>query len=227
MANVYAHSRTEDEFDEPDYSASQSGYAVRTYEDAPYADTFGWAPTLRLGATEIPDASRLGMQTRRDMRPDPSRPPEDHYNALEAEERGRHNVEHIDRMLSEVKSGPGYINPAMGANRWARNPRETPPPENRVTQVMHPVMYFFTRPFDQRFARKFTGIHFSMADHRRTYDVLGMAPAKTRRNTFRLEPAPWDTDLVDMPAPDVAPNIAPVPGIAALRSNGGGSWRLT
>jgi hypothetical protein len=41
-----------------------------------------------------------------------------------------------------------------------------------------------------------------MADHRRNYEILGMAPARSRRNTYRMEPAPWDLDVVDMPSTD-------------------------
>lgn len=228
MPNAYAHSRTEDEFATPEYPEVGNGYAVPT-GDAPYNDEFGWAPTLRLSPQGIPDGSRLGSQPRRDLRPEPDRPPEEFWRRYDTDDRERHSVEHITTNLGELKARPGDINPALGANRWARNPRETPPPENRVTQRAHPVMYFFTRPFDQRFKRSLTGVHFSMADHRREYEVLGMAPAKTRRNTFRIEPSPWDTDIVDMPAPDTTPDLSPVPGIAVNYGSASGdrSWRLT
>lgn len=42
--NPYAHSRNEPEFDTPAYSESQNGYAAPLTSDAPYNDTFGWAP---------------------------------------------------------------------------------------------------------------------------------------------------------------------------------------
>jgi len=52
-----------------------------------------------------------------------------------------------------------------------------------------------------------------MADHRRNYEIGGMQPATSRRNTFRIEPTPWDTDIVDMP-----PNVAPVAAQARIQS---------
>jgi hypothetical protein len=36
-----------------------------------------------------------------------------------------------------------------------------------------------------------------MADHRREYPILGMAPVNSRRNTYRVEPTPWDINIVD------------------------------
>jgi hypothetical protein len=95
---------------------------------------------------------------------------------------------------------------------------------------MNPRTYFFWRPFEtnqpKMGARRLNGIHFSMADHRRDYEILGMEPAKTRRNTYRLEPTPWDTNLVDYPPEDNTPaNRGTVPGEASHYSTR--SWRLT
>ncbi len=225
MPNPYAHSRTEDEFAAPIYAESVSGYAVPTLSDAPYNDEQGWAPALRPGPNGIPDASRMGTIPRRDMRPEPDRPPEEFWRRLDADDASRHSVEHIDSMPGEVKTRPGDVDPSRGAFRWAPNPRSVPPPESRLSMRMHPVTYFFTRPFDQTVARRFNGLHFSMADHRRDYEILGMAPVRSRRNTYRIEPTPWDADIVDMPAPDPTPDIEPVPGIA-VDYDGGRSWRL-
>lgn len=218
--NPYAHSRTESEFDEPVYSESQNGYAASLTSDAPYNDEFGWAPKLRVSPEGIPDASRLGIQPRRDLYVKPEYPTEDPRNLdqlRDQDEKRRESVTQTVIMPTEQKFRPGDADPALGANRWARNPREIPPPESRVTQKLIPVMRFFTRPFGTNTAkvgaRDLNGIHFSMADHRRDYDILGMAPVKTRRNTYRLEPTPWDTDIVDMPAPDDSPDIAPVAGL--------------
>ncbi len=227
MPNAYAHSRTEDEFATPEYPESVNGYAVPLLSDAPYNDDFGWAPKLATSPIGVPDGSRIGVQPRRDYRPDPGRAPEEFWRPLDADDAERHSVETITEMPGEVKARPGDINPGLGANRWARNPREIPPPEPRLSMRMHPVTYFFTRPFDQGIARRFNGLHFSMADHRREYETLGMAPAKTRRNTFRLEPSPWDTDIVDMPPPDPTPDIQPVPGVAVSDYGSGRTWRLT
>jgi len=99
----------------------------------------------------------------------------------------------------------------QGDRRWADNPRRDPVPLTRPTGLASPSMYRFYRPFDQLnrpyddvvvgTARDLNGQHFSMADHRRTYDILGMAPQKTPRNTYRLEPTPWDDHMVDTPHP--------------------------
>jgi hypothetical protein len=58
------------------------------------------------------------------------------------------------------------------------------------------------RPFAKDAAWLFDGSHFSMADNRRAYDILTMAPVPHRRNTYRVEPSPWDTDIVDMSGTD-------------------------
>lgn len=55
-------------------------------------------------------------------------------------------------------------------------------------------------PFDQGMKRRFTGVHFSMADMKRDYPIGGMLPASvSRRNTYRLDPLPQDLGNVDMP----------------------------
>lgn len=99
------------------------------------------------------------------------------------------------------------INP--GDRRWADNPRLNVPNEPRPTSGQSPSDFKFMRPFDQLnrpyddvvvgSSRHLTGMHFSMADHRREYEILGMAPAKTGRNTYRLTPEPWDEHIEDLP----------------------------
>lgn len=203
--NAYATSRTEAEFGEPDYAEMDPRYAVPPLErDAPYNDEFGWAPALRLSPASIPDTTRLGTEPLRDYRPTPVRPPEEFWRRNDRNKARRHSIEQIDANgWDETKTGTGHASPERGAFRWAPNPTSTPPPENRVTQRMAPRGYTFWRPFGTNTpkisTRLFNGMHFSMADHRREYDIYGMAPARTARNTYRLEPAPWDTDLVDMP----------------------------
>jgi hypothetical protein len=42
--------------------------------------------------------------------------------------------------------------------------------------------------------------HISMADHRRDYPIYGMRPqGGVGRNTYRLDPRPWDEDLYNPP----------------------------
>lgn len=189
----------------PVYAVPQHGaYGVPSIESgSPYTDTFGWGPQLRTSTTDVPSAQRLGTVPRRDFRPDPVRPPQEFYDRLDKDDRMRHSVETVDADGWTESKG---IFPSD--RRWADNPRRTPPAESRVTQVMAPSTYLFTRPFDQHSARTLNGTHFSMADHRRNYEILGMAPARSTRNTYRIEPPPWDLDIVDVPA-TVEPDIVP------------------
>lgn len=184
----------------PTYVVPQMGaYGAPTLDEgAPYTKEFGWGPKLRTSPTEIPSAQRLKTIPRWDFRPDPVRPPEEgFYDNRDADTEQRHSVESID---ADGWSTPAGINP--GDKRWADNPRRTPPPEPRLTNRMAPRSYTFTRPFDQHAARQFNGEHFSMADHRRNYEILGMSPVRTMRNTYRIEPTPWDENIVDMPPSD-------------------------
>lgn len=183
--------------DVPDYSVPQHGaYAVPSLEtgDA-YNDEFGWAPrSLRPSSVETPSAQRLRTIPRYDYRPNPVRPAEEWYGRNAQDEFDRHSVEHQDADGWTESKGI-----ASSDRRWTPNPRSTPPDESRLTQQMAPSSYQFTRPFDQHSARQLNGSHFSMADHRRNYEILGMAPVTSRRNTYRIEPTPWDTDIVDLP----------------------------
>lgn len=97
--------------------------------------------------------------------------------------------------------------------------------EPRPTLAMGPNTYSFERPFDARMERQFNGEHFSMADHRRTFDIYGMAPAVRARNTYRIDPGPTDRDITDMPPQDnYRPQYAQAPD--APVSSVERSWRL-
>ncbi len=226
-ANPYAHSRTEDFSDQPEYAEQQfNSYAVPDLdEDAPYNDEFGWSPSLRLSSEGIPDDARLGTRPLRDFYPDGGRSPEQFYGSRDADEKKRESVTDQDANGWNELKGIG------SERRFAPNPREIPPPENRVTQQMAPRSYFFWRPFGHGLPkagtpRNFNGQHFSMADHRRNYEIGGMAPASSRRNTYRIEPTPWDSDIVDVP-PDVSPEYVPQARIQGVEvSYGSRNWRL-
>lgn len=191
-----------------------------SHGDAPYAPVAGTgAPKFGEMFGAGTDAHRLGSVRQRDMRPNPVRAPEEHYSRLGADIASRHAVEDIDADgWTEQKGGSG--------KRAAPNPRATPPPETRPTMQMAPRSYFFTRPFDMHSARSFNGLHFSMADHRREYEILGMAPVRTGRNTYRLEPPPWDENVVDLP-PSATPQM-PSGRIRAvdIPPQNSGSYRL-
>ena len=227
-SNPYAHGRTEQEFASPDYPQTETGrYAAPGYdEDAPWNDEQGWSPSLRVSPTSEPDSARLGTTPLRQYRPDGSRAPEEFWDPIDKDDRQRHSVEDVDANgWSESKGISG------GDKRWEYNPRLHPPPEPRLTNLLSPRTYSFTRPFltntPKISARLFTGEHFSMADHRRTYDIGGMAPAKHRRNTWRIDPTPWDVDYVDVP-PDTTPDVpqARLQSVEVAYGNGNRNWRL-
>lgn len=197
--------------DTPDYPTPQHGsYAAPSLESgSPYNDEFGWANrSLRPSTVEYPSAQRLQTFPRKDNRPDPVRPPEEHWDRIDRDDKQRHSVEFQDADGWTESKG---ISPSD--KRWADNPRRTPPAEPRLTQQMAPTTYRFERPFDQHAARLLNGNHFSMADHRRDFEVTqtGMTPVRSLRNTYRLEPAPWDVDVVDEP-PVQAPVFARLRG---------------
>lgn len=158
-----------------------------------------WAPpSLQPDPNEIPDARRLGTIPNRTSVPNGGEAPADFWlNGRGRDVQLRHNsAETIDADGWRMFRGTNYGE----AKRAAPDPRRTPPPETRPTQEMSPSRYTFQRPFDQTTARRLNGLRFSMADHRRVYEVTGTAPISSRRNTYRQDPGPWDAALTDYPA---------------------------
>jgi len=202
--------------------AGNQSYAVPTEGgDAP-----GWhdSPVLAYAARldsqpgATPDPMREQVIATRDYRPDPRQAPEAFWTGMQGPGRdymARHAQEFLDADGIEA-TRPKDRNQA---------PRPARPDEPRWTNRLSPHDYIFTRPFGQDTERWFTGDHFSMADHRRTYEIMGMAPPLYRRNTYRTDPVPWDVDRTDIPTPSgsaspgriIAYDLAPV-------SNS--SWRL-
>lgn len=218
----------------PEYAMPNHGsYAAPALDEGDaYTDEFGWGPALRTSTVETPSAQRVGSIPRFDMRPEPTRPAEEEWRKRDADTALRHTVEDVHSTGWDTPSGV-----APGQVRFAPNPRSVPVAESRITSRLSPSRYSFTRLFDQfnrthdgdaltGSARQFNGVHFSMADHRRDYNIEGYAPVRTARNTYRIEPTPWDTNVVDMPAD----NNAGIPQ-ARVRSievpSGSRSWRLT
>jgi hypothetical protein len=217
---------TVDDFD--NVPQDRAAYAVPVLSDAPYTDEPGWTATpQRYG----PDPYRLGGQPVRDLRNPPGEPQERFYDANSRDIAQRESVTSTDADgMEETKNYPGYGNPAHGANRWAQNPRRTPPPEPRATQQLSPHNYAFTRPFGwgtlKIGARALNGLHFSMADHRREYPIGGMSTPPHRRNTYRIEPTPWDAGLVDKPPANTVPApVETVPSYEPIYQSR--SWRLS
>lgn len=204
----------------PNFRYSEEEHADHAYTDSPVG---AWAPSVGGYSTEsTPDARRNNAIPLYQFYPRPGRPPEDFYQGS-----GRRGLDNLHRHNSvETVDGDGWreFRGDMTRKRAAPDIRRTPPPESRKTSDMAPTSYSYTRPFDQTMARRLNGQHFSMADHRRTYDVYGMAPVYSRRNTYRADPLPWDTDIVDS-----VPNFTPI--YARIQQTdvpdaAGRSWRL-
>lgn len=201
----------------PEYAVPTQGMNDPYYHDSPVT---AWAPHLHEVPGNVPDPLRLADIPRRDYRPEPAVPPDYFWSGnrgVGAERLQRHTVEYQD--------ADGWAATLPAVYPKAENPRHFPPPEPRPTSRLAPRTYIFTRPWEQETERYFNGNHFSMADHRRRYPILGMAPFIRRRNTYRADPVPWDNDFVDAPSPV----RGEVPGrIVAfdIPASGNKSWRL-
>lgn len=224
-SNPYATSRTADVLAQPEYAQLDSAYAVPDITvDAPYNDEFGWSPHLRLSAQETPDDARLGQRPLHQSYPDP-RDPDRYWAEQDADKAYRQRV--VEVHATGWEEGQGV---QAGDRRWADNPRRTPPPDIRVTQRLSPRSYSYLRPFmtglQKMGALSFNQQHFSMADHRRNYPDPEMTPVRTHRNTWRIDPTPWDVNLVDVP-PDNIPSVAQDRIQAVEVAYGSRSWRLS
>jgi hypothetical protein len=196
-----------------DFGTPNAAYAAPGMSaDAPYNDEFGWGPKLEIQQQSTPDAQRVQRAKGFWFFPrGHEEEPGPFYESRDADDKARHGAEYQDTDGHTVQKSWK----AVGRN----NPRETPPPETRATSNMSPHSYTFMRPFDQMnrnyanvsigSARQFNGQHFSMADHRREYPILGIKPNHHRRNTYRLDPSPWDADLVDVPESQQMEDVQP------------------
>lgn len=254
MANPYATARETPEagaITRSDAVLAHDYAAPDISEGAPYLREFGYSPSLRLSPTGEPDATRLGTERRRDSVPYGDNAPQAFYRRTDEDDRKRHSTEYQDADgWQENKTGFGFPNALRGFLRFAPNPRSMPPPESgqaggtrtvhsgdvesRGTMRMSPATYSFTRPMDHRTygdidvwtSRQNNGMHFSMADHRRNYEILGMRPPQSRRNTYRIDPPPWDADIVDLPPDNAMPTVVPGAVVGVEVNYTSRSWRL-
>lgn len=179
-----------------------------------------WTTHLHDVPGNTPDPSRMRSIARRDFRPEPEVPPDYFWSGVRGPGRER-----LYRHGVEFQDADGWMATLPAVHPQAPNPRNFPPAEPRPTSRLAPRTYTFTRPFGQETERWFNGNHFSMADHRRRYPILGMAPFVRRRNTYRADPPPWDADFVD--APSVVAPEAPGRIVAVdLPPSSSQSWRL-
>lgn len=156
--------------------------------------TGAYSDILRTAPGATPDPQRIGVMPVREDRPAPAQAPEVFWRGIDADRKARHSVETLDADgWEEFKAGSG--------KRAAPNPRSVAAAESRPTMRLSPANWSFTRPMWGG-PRDLTGMHFSMADHRRNYPILGMQPVRNWRNTYRLPPLPYDLDMVDVPPND-------------------------
>jgi hypothetical protein len=151
-------------------------------------DNTGWSPVLtRDDYGNTPDPTRVEELPRHDRRAN-LRNPWAWWERLDRETAERESV--------TVQDANGWTE-QKGERQRAPHPLWVPPPEPRPTTAMSPRTYYFERPFGKEIASRLTGAHISLADNRRAYDIYTMAPVPRLRNTYRVEPGPWDTDIVD------------------------------
>jgi len=106
-------------------------------------------------------------------------------------------------------------------------PNNNPPDAPRVQH--NPPVYTFFRAWwpSQRDEQGLNGHHLTLADNIVVQPVGGMRPnyERNKRNTYRIEPEPWDLNYTDVNASAHA-NATP-PAIPSLPPNvGGQSYRL-
>lgn len=155
-----------------------------------YVDGNGWAPGItRDDYSGTPDPTRTEELPRTDRRAN-IRGFWSWWAGIDAETKRRESV--------TAQQTVGFEE-TKGRRSRAAHPLWEPPPEPRPTTAMNPHKYYFERPFDQDISRYFNGSHMSMADNRRQYPILLQSPMPNHRNTYRLEPTPWDQDIVDEP----------------------------
>lgn len=158
-----------------------------------WTDGNGWAPRVTHNDfAGTPDPTRVEELPRTDRRAN-LRAFWSWWRGVDADTKQRESV--------TVTQATGFTE-LKGQRTRAADPRWVPPPEPRPTTAMNPHTFYFSRPFDQVIARMFNGSHMSLADNRRNYPIMTMSPIPHRRNTYRVEPSPWDHDIVDEPSTD-------------------------
>lgn len=211
--------------DAPEYGSPDSAYAAPDiHTDAPYNDEFGWGAKTRISVEGTPDAMREFAAPVRQPLPDGNGPNEPFWRQIDADEKQRESVTDTD--------ANGWNEPVKDHYKIGPDPRWNPPAETRVTEQLSPRRYSFTRPFDQgtkgNGARTLNGQHFSMADHRRDYPILGIKPWSAHRNTYRVDPAPWDAEMYDVPPQSTMGDVTSgrIQAVDVPNDSGNRSYRL-
>lgn len=199
---------------EPNPNFAVDENAPSGYTTLPY---LGYADRFEPGLDATPDEMRLRIVTPRQT---PEVDQETWYDKFDRNTAERESV---------VQQSNDFIDTNQRAYRRVDSPYQNvyQNSERPLTAGKNPNNWSFLRPFMQPTQKgigshNLNGNHFSMAGHRRDYEIYGMAPVRTSRNTFRLDPTPWDQNIVD--APDNTPgyvtkdNRNSEPGYAGTRS---------
>jgi hypothetical protein len=185
----------------------------------------GYADQLETGIGTTPDAQRVGtIPIETPTGPNPGDPAQ-WYEQQDRDTANRESV--VQQQYSGIAE---RVDRSAGAgSRFAPNPNLIPPQNNRWTQYLNPNNEYFVRPFAWGMegvpkvgARYLNGVHFSMASHKRNYEIFGMAPRRQRRNTLSRMPAPWDENIVDVPPPSETVHariIQPVEPLTEMQQN--------
>lgn len=196
--NPYARPLPSDDGSAPDPSGNfvwggPGRYAVADIPettDPEYTD--GFSPELVSGGSPdgsaLPDDIRIGRR-----KPPPNDPNDRGYNAVRTSDfHQRHSVEEttVGWKVTQRKVPAGQ-NPMWSQERMPV----------RSTADDSPLGYEFKRPWHiPRNIKDAIGeeatAHFSLADHRRNFEIMGMKPqGGVGANTYRADPRPWDEDL--------------------------------
>lgn len=179
----------------PPYAAGGTGVGMspnHSYDTStPWSgDGFSDSPVQAYASPPSVDPDRLETRTRVDSRPN-LRDVFAWWRRKDADTAKRESVTR--------ENAVGWTERTQHPRSVADRPRPSDTGNPRPTGEMGPNTYFFERPFDATMERRFNGVHFSMADHRRTFEIYGMQPFSRARNTYRIEPGPTDKDITDMP----------------------------
>lgn len=196
--NPYARPISDDSGEAPDPSGNfvfggPGRYSVADIPESTDPDyTTGFSPELVSGGS--PDGSALPSDIRIGRREAPPNDPNDHeYNALRTSEfHKRHSVEDTTTGWKVQQ----YKVPAGQNPLWTQERAPIRPTADNA-----PMGYQHKRPWHiPRNIKDAVGedavAHFSLADHRRAFEIMGMKPqGGVGANTFRADPKPWDEAL--------------------------------
>lgn len=176
------------------------GYGPYAVPDVPETTdpefTVGFSPELRVSpdGSALPDDIRIGHR-----KPPPNDPNDKSYTALRDAEKA-HRLTAEDTTTSwnvQQHKVAGGQNPLWEQERAPIRPSATRSPLG----YLHQRPWHIPRNIKDAIGEDATA-HFSLADHRRAFQIYGMAPrGGVGVNTYRMDPKPWDTNLVQRTTP--------------------------